>query len=89
MPHYRVSDIPARELRNKVSGVLRRVERGESLRVTVSGRPVAELVPLPARPSSLGWDTFFQDGKEWRADTGLSRDLAELLTETTDDSPIQ
>ncbi|MGH2442208.1 MAG: type II toxin-antitoxin system Phd/YefM family antitoxin [Chloroflexota bacterium] len=84
-----MADIPARELRNNVSEVLRRVERGERLRVTVSGRPVAELVPLPARPSSLGWDTFFQDGNEWRADAGLSRDLAELLTETTDDLPIE
>jgi len=40
--------IPQRELRNNVSGVLREVEAGESLRVTVRGRPVADIVPLPA-----------------------------------------
>lgn len=38
--------IPQRELRNDVSGVLRRVEAGEEFIVTVSGRPVAELRPL-------------------------------------------
>jgi prevent-host-death family protein len=38
--------IPQRELRNRISGVLREVEAGERMRVTVDGRPVAELVPL-------------------------------------------
>ncbi len=39
-------DIPQRELRNNVSAVLREVEAGAALRVTVRGRPVAELVPV-------------------------------------------
>lgn len=39
-----------RELRNKGREVLDRVEAGERLTVTRDGRPVAELVPLPARP---------------------------------------
>jgi prevent-host-death family protein len=38
--------IPQRELRNRISEVLRRVEAGERLRITVDGRPVADLVPL-------------------------------------------
>lgn len=38
--------IPQRTLRNQVSEVLRQVEAGERLRVTVDGRPVAELVPV-------------------------------------------
>ncbi|MFZ0217104.1 MAG: type II toxin-antitoxin system prevent-host-death family antitoxin, partial [Candidatus Dormiibacterota bacterium] len=50
-----MSDIPVRDLRNDVSAVLRRVEAGERLRITVSGRPVAELVPLPQRPQSMPW----------------------------------
>lgn len=37
--------IPQKELRNHVGEVLRRVEAGESLTVTVAGRPVAELHP--------------------------------------------
>ncbi len=38
--------VPQRELRNNVSEVLRRAERGERLTITVNGRPVAELGPL-------------------------------------------
>ena len=38
--------IPQRELRNRISRVLRDVEAGERMRITVGGRPVAELVPV-------------------------------------------
>jgi prevent-host-death family protein len=41
-----MTTIPQRELRNNVSQVLRRAERGERFTVTVDGRPVAELGPL-------------------------------------------
>ena len=34
-----------RELRQDASGLLRRVERGEEIIITVSGRPSARLVP--------------------------------------------
>lgn len=84
-----MDDVPARELRNDVSGVLRRVEAGEHLRVTVSGRPVAELVPLPSRPRSIGWDAFIHRSDDWRADPGLAEELAALLPETTDDVPVR
>ncbi len=83
-----MTDIPARDLRNDVSAVLRRVEHGERLRVTVSGRPVAELSPLPSRPRSLVWGAFFRDADRWRADPGLADELKELLPGTTDDLPI-
>jgi prevent-host-death family protein len=83
-----MTDIPARELRNDVSGVLRRVEAGEHLRVTVSGRPVAELVPLPHRPTTLSWEAFIEGSDEWRADPELARELALLIPDTTDDAPV-
>jgi prevent-host-death family protein len=83
-----VSEIPARDLRNDVSAVLRRVEAGERLRVTVSGRPVAELVPLPKRPRFIPWDSFIRGSDRWRADPGLTSELADLLPGTTDDLPI-
>ncbi len=38
--------IPQRELRNRISHVLREVEAGERMRITVDGRPVADLVPI-------------------------------------------
>jgi prevent-host-death family protein len=83
-----VADVPARDLRNDVSGVLRRVEKGERLRVTVSGRPVAELIPLSPRPSSIAWEAFIERSDEWRADPDLATELADLLPGTTDDAPI-
>lgn len=83
-----MTDIPARDLRNDVSAVLRRVEAGERLRVTVSGRPVAELVPLARRPGSISWEEFLEGAGQWRADAELAKDLAELLPGTTDDVPI-
>ena len=83
-----MTDIPARELSNDVSSVLRRVEAGEPLRVTVSGRPVADLVPLPNRPSSTTWERFIWGRDRWLADPGLVRDLANLLPDTRDDLPV-
>ena len=80
-----MSDIPARELRNNVSAVLRRVEQGERLRVTVSGRPVAELVPLSTKPSTTRWEDFQQALQGARADAGLAGELKALLPDTTDD----
>jgi len=41
--------IPQRELRNRISQVLRSVERGERMQITVDGRPVAELAPVGGR----------------------------------------
>jgi prevent-host-death family protein len=81
-------DIPARDLRNDVSAVLRRVESGERLRVTLNGRPVAEIIPLPRRARALPWNVFVDGSAQWRADPGLTGELAQLLPETTDDLAI-
>lgn len=43
------TQIPQRELRNHTAEVLRRVEGGERLEITVNGRPVAELGPIDTR----------------------------------------
>jgi prevent-host-death family protein len=40
------TDVPQRELRNNTAQLLRRVEAGERLRITVHGHPVAELGPV-------------------------------------------
>jgi prevent-host-death family protein len=39
-------EVPQRELRNDVANVLKRVAGGQRLRITVRGRPVADLVPV-------------------------------------------
>jgi prevent-host-death family protein len=84
-----MTDVAARELRNDVSGVLRRVEAGERLRVTVSGRPVAELVPLPRREQTMSWEQFTEHLAGGLADPRLAADLADLMPDSTDDVPIR
>ena len=39
--------VGVRELRQRASGLLRLVERGETVEITDRGRPVALLTPLP------------------------------------------
>lgn len=48
-----VDSVGVRELRQNLSVYLRRVEQGESLRVTEHGRPVALLSPLPRTGDSV------------------------------------
>ena len=45
-----MTQVGARELRHKLSEYLARVDGGERFEVTVSGRPVAQLVPLDRGP---------------------------------------
>ena len=78
--------VPADELRNDVSGFLRRVEAGESLQITVSGRPVAELRPLQVRPLTMTWSAL--QGGLLPSDDGLTDDLRTLAPDTTDDLPL-
>lgn len=47
-----MDNVSVRDLRNNGGRVLERVANGESLTVTLDGRPVAELRPLPGRALS-------------------------------------
>lgn len=44
-----MASVGVRELRQRASELLRRVEAGETIQVTDRGRPVAVLAPLPER----------------------------------------
>jgi prevent-host-death family protein len=44
-----MATVGVRELRQRASELLRRVEAGETIEVTDRGRPVAVLAPLPDR----------------------------------------
>ena len=48
-----MDEVGIRELRQNLSAVLRRVERGESLVVTDRNRPVAQLGPVPSHLRGL------------------------------------
>jgi len=80
-----MEDVSVRELRNQVSAVLRRVEAGERVRITVGRRPVAELAPLEDRPIWVSGAVLRTLLNEERADPGLRDDLADALQQTTDD----
>jgi prevent-host-death family protein len=78
--------IPARELRNHTAEVLRRVEAGEEIEVLKGNRPVAKLVPLSRRRRWLPASEVIRELSRLGPDTtGLSAELREALTETTDD----
>jgi prevent-host-death family protein len=78
------SSISVRELRNTVSEVLRRVEAGERLTVTVDRRPVAEIVPLRRRRTVPATEALAIASRH-AADRGLLKDVLGLLSDTTDD----
>ena len=65
----------SRELRNHTADVLRRVEAGERVRISVNRRPVAELVPLE-RPRWTRGAAMERVLLEARADEALLADLA-------------
>jgi len=58
---YRVS---VRELRNRTGDVVARVEAGESVTLTVRGRPVADIVPHGQRRDAIPADEFFAGLRE-------------------------
>jgi len=78
------SSVSVRELRNKVSEVLRRVEGGERITVTVDRRPVAEMVPLHRRRARPVVEAL-RIASRHAADRGLLDELRSQLPDTTDD----
>jgi prevent-host-death family protein len=77
------TEIPQRELRNNTAGLLRRVEAGEQLRITVHGHPVAELVPIDRAQQFVPFDVLV---KELHG-TMLPSDLLEEELRELDEPP--
>lgn len=82
----RMADVASRDLRNDTAGILRRVQAGEDMTITVKGRPVAALTPV--RPQRRRWLTraeFLARLPRAQADPTLRDELAVLAGDTTDD----
>ena len=78
--------IPQRELRNRIGQVLREVEAGERGRITVAGRPVADLVPIAAGPRRFVPAADVERLlREAPLDPGFKRDVDEVLGQTVDE----
>jgi prevent-host-death family protein len=76
--------VPSRELRNDTAGVLRRVEEGEDVVITVNGKDRVRLVPVDPRPSSMATRAFLAGLPE--PDPDFAADIrAAVGDETTDD----
>lgn len=80
-----MSTIASRELRNSTRSLLDRVEAGETLTITVDGRPMAVLAPVGRRPRWISSDEFASTVIAHQADPALAHDLEELAGEMTDD----
>jgi prevent-host-death family protein len=73
------TDVPQRQLRNNTADLLRRVEAGERLRITVYGHPVAELVPVERADPFVPFDEIVRDLRGlMRADDRLDDELRAL-----------
>ncbi|MGC1676986.1 MAG: type II toxin-antitoxin system prevent-host-death family antitoxin [Candidatus Binataceae bacterium] len=77
--------IPQRELRNRISRVLRQVEAGQSLRITVDGRPVADLVPIAGARTWVPKDRVLQLLDRAPLDRKFARDIGAATGATIDD----
>ncbi len=81
-----MATVPQRELRNNTAELLRRVERGERLTITVHGHPIADLVPAE-RPRGFVPFTEIVEGLHGllSPDAQLDEELRELMAAEPDD----
>jgi prevent-host-death family protein len=82
-----MTDVASRELRNNTRSLLARVEAGESITITVDGRPVATLEPVTRRARWMSREAFIRDVLPHQADPALRDELRAMLPGTTDDTP--
>jgi prevent-host-death family protein len=73
--------IPQGKLRNEIGAVLRRAEQGERFTVTVAGRPVAELGPLPGARGLAAPERLTAILAETPPDPGFVEDLRQMRRE--------
>ena len=83
-----MTDIAVRELRNNTRQVLERVDAGESITITVDGRPAAELRKLSSRPRFVSREWFVAKIRTTEAiNSSFADDISSLAPDTTDDVP--
>jgi len=82
-----MAEVASRELRNDTRALLRRVEAGEDVTITVDGRPVAVLRPVSARRRWMSRAEFLQRLALHQADPALTDELRQLAPDSTDDLP--
>jgi prevent-host-death family protein len=82
--------VASRELRNATGGLLKRVQAGEEVVITVRGVPVAQLVPVRSKVRRpLTREEFIRRLPRIQADPGLRDDLAALGGTLEDLGPLE
>jgi prevent-host-death family protein len=81
-----MATVPQRELRNNTAELLRRVEHGERLTITVHGHPIADLVPTE-RPRGFVPVAEIADGLRGLLPVGaqLDEELRDLMAAEPED----
>lgn len=80
-----MASVASRELRNQTRSLLDRVAAGEAITITVDGRPVALLGPLPQRTRWMSRTAFLNLIAPHQADAALRDELRTLAPDTTED----
>ncbi len=83
-----MSEVASRELRNATRSLLDRVESGETITITVGGRPTAVLAPIGRRPRWVARGEFASTVLAHQADPDLAGELVALAGEMTDELPL-
>lgn len=84
----RMTEVASRVLRNSTRALLDRVASGETITITVDGRPTAVLRPIGRRPRWVLRSEFASTLLAHQADPDLTEDLDELAGEMTDELPL-
>ena len=77
--------VASRELRNNTRALLERVGGGETITISVDGREVAALQPLPQARRWCPRERFLDEILVAQADPALRSELRDLLPDSTDD----
>ena len=86
-----MAEVPSRELRNNTAAVLRRVQDGEEITITVRGKPVAEVVPIGSRRAGgLSGAELIRRLRDLpgEPDPTFAADMDRIRGEYTDEDPL-
>jgi prevent-host-death family protein len=85
-----MTEVPSAELRDNTDAVLRRVQGGEEITITVEGEPVAEVVPIRPRQSGLTFVELVRrlQNLPGEPDPTFAADMEWIRGEYTDEDPL-
>lgn len=77
--------VAQRELRAHIGAILREVEAGNTVRVTVSGRPVARIVPIEERRPWATREEIAAFAATRKPDPTFRKEIRAILDQTVDE----